>query len=79
MWSGGPVVRSGYLRPVQFLDHLTVITTLRVPSSLLDHILIRCQGNDGLPSKLDCLALERCFHFRQNGFDHTIGSDCHSQ
>ena len=23
MWSGGP---DGYLRPVQFLDHLTVIT-----------------------------------------------------
>ena len=41
----------------------TTTTTLRVPSSLLDHILIRCQGNDGLPSKLDCLALEKCFHF----------------
>ena len=27
MWSGGPV-RSGYLRPVQFLDHLTVIISL---------------------------------------------------
>ena len=57
----------------------TITTTLRVPSSLLDDILIRCQGNDSLPSKLDCLALEKCFHFRQNGFDHTIGSDCHSQ